>query len=31
MSRSFLFDCINMLSTQDLFVVFYYYKKGDFV
>lgn len=25
----FLFDCINMLFTKDLFVVFYYYRKGD--
>lgn len=25
----FLFDCINMLFAKDLFVVFYYYRKGD--
>lgn len=25
----FLFDYINMLFTKDLFVVFYYYRKGD--
>ena len=25
----FLFDSINMLFAKDLFVVFYYYRKGD--